>query len=906
MNPPIKGCWAKLKRDEVPGESKSRIVGWHPLEHHCADVAAVLEGLLGCETIQRRLARLGGREELDDVDISRLCYLGALHDAGKVNHGFQAKRDPALRSSWAGHVQEVIALCFDKRGPNDLFNKAIDALRLLDLLPWFDDDEYLLTTYCCASFAHHGKPVPVEGTNAPVRSIWERSEGRDPMAGLRELADAAKSWFPDAFVLDHAALPKAQPFIHGYSGLLMLADWIGSDSSDRAFPFSVDGTTSEQRMEFARERASLLLSRLGLNPHNARQQLTAESTRFDALKSDPQHRARPAQSAIEELEVSSSGSTVVLEAETGSGKTEAALIHYLKLFHAGHVDGLYFALPTRTAATQIYERVVEALQRVFPDADTRPAVVLAVPGYLRVDDAEGRRGPGFDVRWEPTLASPESLWNDDERERFRYRGWAAEHSKRYLAGAVVVGTIDQVLMSALRVNHAHLRASALLRHLLVVDEVHASDAYMTEILTEVLDRHRAAGGHAFLMSATLGGAARTSLLGRDSQCPSLDSALEAPYPLLSYRKEPSPTAEHSAVEHDGRRRTVTTQLVDDLADPKAVAVRALAAARQGARVLVLRNTVNACIATQRCVESLVGEAERDLLFAVGSVAAPHHARFAKEDRQALDRAIEKSLGKSRSGAQGQIAVATQTVQQSLDLDADLLITDLCPMDVLLQRVGRLHRHDRTDRPVPYQSPIVVVLVPDAPALDQYLSDKGDARGPRGSGIGTVYDDLRILQATWDLLAGTGTLQIPDAARALVEPTVHPEALDTLAKTRGERWEAHAVRLAGRIGADRTVARLNVFRLDEDFSQLSFHRPDDGQIKTRLGEGDRLVELPEPWLSPFGERVRFITLPYWLARGAEAATGAEDVQAGDDVLSFRFGERQLVYDRWGLREREKSQ
>ncbi|MEZ4454914.1 MAG: hypothetical protein R3B09_36020, partial [Nannocystaceae bacterium] len=116
-----------------------------------------------------------------------------------------------------------------------------------------------------------------------------------------------------------------------------------------------------------------------------------------------------------------------------------------------------------------------------------------MPGYLRVDEQEGTRLPGFEV-----------LWNDDPRQRYRYRGWAAEGSKRYLAGAIVVGTIDQVLLSTSMTSHAHLRATAASRQLLVVDEAHASDAYMNRLLEEVLAFHLAAGGHAFLMSATLG------------------------------------------------------------------------------------------------------------------------------------------------------------------------------------------------------------------------------------------------------------------------------------------------------------------------------------------------------------------------------------------------------------------
>ena len=140
-------------------------------------------------------------------------------------------------------------------------------------------------------------------------------------------------------------------------------------------------------------------------------------------------------------------------------------------------------------------RVVDAARRAFTPGQA-PPVVLAVPGYLQVDSMKGHRLSRFEV-----------LWDDDDPQHAHERAWTAENSKRYLAGAIVVGTVDQVLISALQVKHANLRAAGLARQLLVVDEVHASDAYMTALLRLVLDFHRQAGGHAFLMSATLGAAA---------------------------------------------------------------------------------------------------------------------------------------------------------------------------------------------------------------------------------------------------------------------------------------------------------------------------------------------------------------------------------------------------------------
>lgn len=133
-------------------------------------------------------------------------------------------------------------------------------------------------------------------------------------------------------------------------------------------------------------------------------------------------------------------------------------------------------------------------------------MLLAVSGYVRVDDAQAHKIlPGFEV-----------LWADNPDEAEAHTRWAAENPKRFLAAQIAVGTIDQALLSNLQVRHAHLRSAALLRHLLVVDEVHASDAYMTALLRSVLEVHLAAGGHALLMSATLGSVARFQLPARQS------------------------------------------------------------------------------------------------------------------------------------------------------------------------------------------------------------------------------------------------------------------------------------------------------------------------------------------------------------------------------------------------------
>lgn len=873
--------WGKLEQDAA-----DVVTGWHPLLAHCADVAACAEALLERTLLRRRLAALAGRDDLDAVDVARLSVLAALHDIGKFNLGFQRKGDAEPRDT-AGHVTEVLALC----GSGYQEEKQLMAsLPVAELDTWcVGGGAFELLV---AAVGHHGRPVRC-GASAPNKSLWRVERSLDPFAGIASLAASARAWFPAAFASSRGGLPDAPAFQHGFAGLVMLADWLGSDR--HFFSFADD---LGDRRPFARDKALEAVRAIGLDAHAARTSLGEGLPGFDRISAFAPHEA---QAKTMELGRPREGGLTILESETGSGKTEAALGRYIQLFHAGLVDGMVFALPTRTAATQLHGRIHEAIRRAFPDDASRPPVVLAVPGYLQVDDMRGQRLPGFEV-----------LWNDDQKERARHRGWASEQPKRYLAGSVVVGTIDQVLLSSLRVGHAHLRATALLRHLLVVDEVHASDAYMNRILEEVLGFHLMAGGHAFLMSATLGSHVRRRLecaalgvrLGSGVE-ETLAAACATPYPAVHHAaRGASPTM--VAVRTPGLAKTVQVAL-EPLADaPRAVASRALADARAGARVLVLRNTVTDAVATQCALEELATPADAPLLFRVGDVVTLHTARFAKDDRELLDQAIEDRFGKRANAHGGVIAVATQTVQQSLDLDADILFTDLAPMDVLLQRFGRVHRHPARDpvRPQGFKDARAVVMIADEPLVAS-LCESGEARGKHG--VGTVYPDLLILEATRRRLADNGKLVIPEHNRELVEVTTHPEPLEQLAQSLGEAWQKHWRKVFGKHFAALGLAKLNIVNRCEHFGTYDFKNTDlEERISARLGESDRRAVFAEPPCGPFGAKVRELTLPGWLTRDAPAdpALVPTEIRVTQGppgaALHFAFGPLSFLYDRLGLR------
>ena len=278
---------------------------------------------------------------------------------------------------------------------------------------------------------------------------------------------------------------------------------------------------------------------------------------------------------------------------------------------------------------------------------------------------------------------------------------------------------------------------------------------------------------------------------------------------------------------------------------------------------------------------------------MNDVATLHHGRFAATDRQLLDEAVEKAFGKTRQ-AGGRVLVGTQTLEQSLDIDADFLITDLAPMDVLLQRIGRLHRHAREDRGA-FGRAQVLVLRPEERDLTPWLD-----RGRRERhGLGNVYPNLLHLEATLRLLEERPDIAIPRDNRLLVERALHPEALAPIQQEGGAAWINHGHTLAGGVVADGQRASGVALDLSLPFNQLVF--PDDmADVTTRLGARDLLLDLDPPLAGPFGGQVTRIALPGWMV--GQVALGAP-VERLDDRrfrFRFRFGGRDYRYDQWGLR------
>ena len=839
----------------------------HRLEHHCADVAACFEALLEEPLLRRRFDEAAGGRGLHDVTLARLTVLAFLHDFGKVSTGFQFKVGLRHRGvpRHRGHLKPFFWAC---QRPEVVAGVGLDQL-----LPWGAGLDQLLR----AGLAHHGSPIAGHSIESEGPSeIWRPLEGYDPLAAGRELFRCAQAWFPEAF--GHGPeLPGSPALAHLFAGTVTIADQIGSNQE----LFLPDPDLDPDYIDRARCRAAEALCRLGF----ARSRWVPRSKRPDFEVLFPEWSPHRMQTAVSEAPLDSP--LLVLESETGSGKTEAAIWRFAKLWKAGLVDGLYFALPTRAAALQLHRRVDQALKRFLP-AEARPETVLALPGYRQAGEATGW-AVGWNVHWD-----------DDPEEAQHLARWSAESARKFLCAAAAVGTVDQALLSGLQVKWAHFRGAALARSLLVVDEVHASDAYMTRVLREVLRGHLEVGGHALLMSATLGSVARERLTAdgavrRRRSRTGKAEALGVAYPVLAVADQEGPTR-FVPFDATGYKKRVSMATEPIMRDPSAIADLAIRDARMGARVLVIRNTVRTAA---EVFDEVCGLGADDLLLPVAGGPGVHHSRFSAEDRKLLDAAVERVLGKESDDG-GHIVVGTQTLEQSLDIDADVLVTDLCPVDVLLQRIGRLHRHADRTRPGGFSEPRCRVLVPE-----RGLDPRGlPAHGLGMSRTGGIYRDTRVLELTRRSILRHPLWSIPEMNRDLVEEATHPESLQKLEDELGEEWVDRSVDVEGRTTAERNVARGHMLDRRRDFGKITFPKRDE-RVRTRLGEDGPRIRLSKGVTGPFGQEVTTFSLPAHLFRGQRAMPTKEEVDGAhaepvEGGLELVVGERRFRYDRRGVR------
>ncbi len=707
---------------------------------------------------------------------------------------------------------------------------------------------------------HHGRPPAT--LDGPLRP---KVACRACLAAARRFTEAALSAIapPPLPVLDERAIAALAWWL---AGLTTLADWIGSG---RRWFAPVDAASHADLVAYwheAQAKAARAVSEAGLS-------VSSHSASGGITGLFPGVVARPLQHWAECVALPVGPALFVIEDATGAGKTEAALVLAHRLLAAGRGQGLFFALPTMATANAMHERLAPAYGRLFAPGTT-PSLVLAHGRRAlnpRFTDSilAGVADPARDMVADPAqdgVADPA-----DQPAGGQCAAWIADDRRKVFLAEIGVGTIDQALMAVLPARHAMLRLVGLAQRVLIVDEAHAYDAYMTTELKRLLHFHAALGGSAIVLSATLtarqrGGLCEAFRVGLGTPA-GHRLGVAAAYPLGTVASASAILAE--PIPAASRRRVAVTRL-----DAPGDAVDALdAAARQGAAVAWVRNTVDDAIAA---AEMLRARGHDPLLF---------HARFAMGDRLDVERRVLRRFGKAATAEErrGQVLVATQVVEQSLDLDFDLMVSDLAPADLVIQRAGRVWRHERGQRPV--AGPRLLLLAPE-PVAGPTTAWLGEAL--RGTGF--VYRDLAMLWRSARALLAAGVIETPENVRALVEaafdrdrPDAEPAAF--------ARSTNDAIARALRDGG---VARQNVLRFDEPYArEAGLWEPDvhtptrlsDPQVTVRLAriEAGRLV----PWCAD-ADRARAWALSEVSVRQSLTAGPAPDPETAAPVAAERAG------------------
>ncbi|CAK0745703.1 CRISPR-associated endonuclease/helicase Cas3 [Gammaproteobacteria bacterium] len=693
---------------------------FHLLSYHCLDVAAIAaQWWAQSPSLRRALCHVTAVGE--EATRAWVLFFIALHDFGKLDIRFQLKAPHALailQPDFDDGMAELERDYSHGLAGHYWFKKDMAALGFTDRQwdrwrPWVE-----------AVAGHHGDLNPNKRMGGPDADEEVIAADRNARrAWLKSLA----TLFLAPVGLSLNELPPPCPEL--VAGLCSVSDWLGS--SEAYFPYQIDPIPLADYWEQTRQNAALAFAESGLFQPSLK--------RGGMGQVFPDLQPRQLQTLVDCLPVSPG--LILIEAPTGSGKTEAALAYASRLLTVGLADGVIFALPTQATANAMFERLERIAGRMFPSG----ANLLLAHGKANYN----RNFQALKTAQRPTV-------QDAEEAMVQCVAWLGASRKRALLGQIGVCTIDQVLLSVLPVRHQFVRAFGVRKAILIVDEVHAYDAYMVGLLRRVLEGQSRAGGCAILLSATLPSYQKAALCR--SWNPRAELAQANPYPLVTHlgKGEKAQTFELSeeqlplprTVELD---RWYAADLLPDEVQCRAI----IAAAQSGVLVGIVCNLVDNA---QRLAERLRGMAD-------GVVPIDlFHARYRFKDRLTRENAVIAHYGKEALRGAGRILVATQVIEQSLDLDFDWLITQLCPVDLLFQRLGRLHRHDRNDRPTEFKTTRCTLLLPSAE------SDEMPDYGLHG----VVYKYKRVLWRTQQWVERHPSVEFPTAYREWIE-TVYDES-----------------------------------------------------------------------------------------------------------------------------------
>lgn len=794
--------WAKTRRGDEPGAS------CHLLPFHNLDVAAVGRELL---SLDRPLAhQLAHRLGLPSAQVRDLLVFAlGLHDMGKFARAFQGLAEPGNAALVPHAARYVYTVRHDQLGAM-LWNEhwigwmCDGTLGLPDVSrdrPVRRSLASTLSILMAPIFGHHGQPVNTGG--APLTTFFASDDTADDIEAAQTFVTdwaslVAPEW-PLERLIDRDFQHALRALSWTIAGWAVLSDWLGSNQM--FFPYhDTPIALRDYWRETALPQARAVIEATGVAA-------TPRPVSYDGLAAwfgGADITPTPLQAQAENQSLGEGPQLFILEDVTGAGKTEAACILGQRLLAAGRGEGLYFALPTMATSNAMYARLGDLHRRFFTSA-SNPSFVLAHGARELNED--------YVATIDRVQPADRDYAEDEPTASAQCNRWLADSRKKALLADVGVGTIDQVLLGVLPFKHQSLRLYGLARKVLVVDEVHAYDIYMQKVLEQLLAHHARQGGSVILLTATLPLRMREELVAAWQQGGDMPATPVQcrDFPLLT-QVGAQGVAELPVATRASVARAVA---VDWIALERDAIEVVLAAVDRGECVVWVRNTVDDAIRAFEAVRARHPDRQRCLLF---------HSRFVMADRQRLEDTVIARFGKTSPPADraGQVLVATQVFQESLDCDADSMVSDIAPIDLLIQRAGRLQRHARGER----RPPRLTVLAPEWSAapdrdwLQRVLP-----------GTQAVYRDASLCWLTQRVLREAGAIRMPEEARQLVESVYGDTAEDDLPEGLADaHWEQE--------GAERGAASLAnyaVLDMAEGYRYDPTKWQDEQEVGTRLAD-----------------------------------------------------------------------
>ncbi|MSP12929.1 MAG: CRISPR-associated helicase Cas3' [Chloroflexi bacterium] len=705
-------CWGKTDR------RKNEAHLFHPALFHMLDVGFVARELLGERASPRWRQVLGRALGVDPATLADwLPWFVGLHDIGKISPAFQGKNE-AQKSRL---IQEGFSFG-NWAWKNDLPHSAISQVFAIDHGPAIPLPDLWNQAWHEATGGHHGRFIAPETFNPTRRRL--KDEPSDWAAMRTEAAELLKAHllrntphFPESVDISAATM--------ALTGFTILCDWLGSDSDYFSlWPTDDIAEYVERSVQQARKRVEAA----GFF------QVTLSQTAVDFRSLFPDKLPpRPLQMAIDNIpaDLLTEPCLAIIEAPTGEGKTEAALALAHRMAQTSGTEELYYALPTTATSNQMFGRVQEHIYRRLGMAATVKLV----------------HGQAFLFEEELTL---HPLSNGENGIDSAAAEWFRSNKKKALLAPFGVGTIDQVELAALNIPFVALRLVGLAGKVVILDEVHAYDTYMTTIVEQLLRWLSSLGASVILLSATLPLTRRLALMQAYGQAygaaPGRDFLTSNAYPSLwvGHRaREYHATPPASQVDRHIEIRPLTFPDLESDGDQFEAQARWLVqAVAEGGCACWIANTVDRAQRIFQAVEALASPDVMRILL---------HARFPADDRQRLEQELTHMVGPKGTRPAKGIVVGTQVLEQSLDLDFDFMVSDLAPIDLLLQRAGRLDRHKNPP-----------------PVSHFWIYYAVDSQGAPQLGVNTLIYDEYILQRTLQTLDGRHTLHLPQDYRPLIE------------------------------------------------------------------------------------------------------------------------------------------